>query len=220
MMGGKTISHNTWIHKVARVTVSAPLARTSVTPSQVTVVRLITGLAAALAFAIGGAPWWDVGAGLFVLSMVLDRGDGDLARLTGQTSASGHKFDLIADAVCNAAIFVGLGIGLRAGDQGLAAIPLSVLAGGAVTAVLYLVMRAESLAGARSGELQSFYGFDPDDAMLAIPICVFLGYQEGLLLAASIGAPLFAIGYYIWLRGKLRRDAGGAADGDAGGSGS
>ena len=96
---------------------------TKVTPSQVTVVRLATGIAAAVAFALGpsswlGLPWWDVGAGLFILSMVLDRGDGDYARLSGQTSAAGHKFDLIADAVCNAVIFVGLGIGLRGGSGG------------------------------------------------------------------------------------------------------
>ena len=174
------------------------------TPSQVTVVRLLTGLGAAGCFAVGAMPWWDVGAGLFILSMILDRGDGDLARVTGQTSERGHKFDLLADAICNAVIFVGLGIGLRNGEQGLWAIPMGVLAGVAVTAVLSMVMKAEALAGERSGEIGGAFGFDPDDAMLLIPVLVLFGFQEGLLLAAAAGAPAFAAGYYIWWRGKMR----------------
>ncbi|MEK9671286.1 MAG: CDP-alcohol phosphatidyltransferase family protein [Rhodospirillaceae bacterium] len=192
---------------MARIAVSRPLARTSVTPSQVTAVRLSVGLSAAGCFAVGADPWWAYGAVAFIVSMVLDRGDGDLARMTGQTSAWGHKFDLWADSICNAAAFVGLGIGLRAGDNGLMAIPLGVLAGVSVTAILAMVMRAESLAGERTGELQSFYGFDADDAILSVPILILLGVQEGLLIAAAVGAPLFACGYFIWLRGKLKRVA-------------
>lgn len=218
--GGKTISHNTWIHKVARLTVTKPLMATgsSITPSQVTVVRMATGIAAAAAFAIGPSPWldlpwWQIGAVLFILSMVLDRGDGDYARQSGQTSAAGHKFDLIADAVCNAIIFVGLGIGLRGGEWGMLAIPMGVLAGASVTFILWLVMRMESLAGARSAELGSFMGFDPDDAILAVPILVLLGYQEPLLVAATIGAPgfalLFAVQWGIKYRARRRALAEG-----------
>ena len=212
--GGKTISHNTWIHKVARLAVTKPLMGTKVTPSQVTVVRLATGIAAAAGFALGvspwlNLPWWEIGAGLFILSMVLDRGDGDYARQSGQTSAAGHKFDLIADAVCNAVIFVGLGIGLRGGEWGILAVPMGVLAGASVTFILWLVMRMESLAGARSAELGSFMGFDPDDAILAVPILVFLGYQEPLLVAATIGAPGFALLFAVqWgIKYRTRRRA-------------
>lgn len=221
--GDKTISHNTWIHKVAHFAVTKPLMGTKVTPSQVTVVRLVTGIAAAAAFAVGpspvmGLPWWglsawDWGAILFIVSMVLDRGDGDYARVSGQTSAAGHKFDLIADAVCNSLIFAGLGIGLRGGDWGLYAVPMGFVAGASVTFILWLVMRMESLAGARSAELGSFMGFDPDDAILAVPICVLLGYQESLLLAAAVGAPgfalLFAVQWLIKYRARRRALAEG-----------
>ena len=216
--GGKTISHNTWIHKVARVAVTKPLLGTKVTPSQVTVVRLATGIAAAVAFGAGALPVWGIscwhwGAGLFILSMVLDRGDGDYARVSGQTSAAGHKFDLVADTVCNSLIFVGLGMGLREADYGLWAIPMGVLAGASVTFILWLVMRMESLAGARSAELGSFMGFDPDDAILAVPICVFLGFQEGLLLAAVIGAPGFALFFAVQWLVKYRARKRALADG-------
>lgn len=202
------------------MTVTKPLmaAGSKITPSQVTVVRLATGITAAVAFALGPSswlalPWWQIGSGLFILSMVLDRGDGDYARVSGQTSAAGHKFDLIADAVCNAVIFVGLGIGLRGGEWGMLAIPMGILAGASVTFILWLVMRMESLAGARSAELGSFMGFDPDDAILAVPVLVFLGYQEPLLVAATIGAPgfalLFAVQWGIKYRARRRALAEG-----------
>ena len=73
------MSHNTWIHKIARATIVRPLAKTAVTPNQVTTVRIIAGIAAAGALAVGDASWSIVGGWLFMLSMLLDRADGDLA---------------------------------------------------------------------------------------------------------------------------------------------
>lgn len=79
------MSHDTWIHRAVRGAVR-PLARTPVTPNQVTTLRLITGLAAAAAFAQGGEGWRQVGAGLFLVSLFLDRADGELARASGKSS--------------------------------------------------------------------------------------------------------------------------------------
>lgn len=189
---------------MAHATVTKPLLGTRVTPSQVTGVRLATGLAASVAFGVGAAPWWTVGAVLFILSMILDRGDGDYARVSGQTSAAGHKFDLIADSVCNAAIFIGLGIGLRDGGFGLWSVSMGLLAGAAVTAVLWVVMLVEDLAGQRGAELGALFGFDADDAMLFVPILVLFGLQEPLLAAAAVGAPLFAIVFFVGWRFKLK----------------
>lgn len=192
-MEDRTISHNTWIHKVARFTVVKPLVGTRVTPNHLTVLRLAFGLAAAASLGIGGSPWQGAGAMLFVLSMLMDRADGDLARVTGQSSPEGHVLDLWADSLCNALILVGLGLGLRDGSHGAWAIPMGLAAGGAVAAVLSMVLKLESQAGARAGEIGGVAGFDPDDAMLAIPVLVWLGYSEELLVAASIGAPAFAL---------------------------
>lgn len=196
------MSHNTWIHKIARVTIVRPLAKTSVTPNQVTTVRLVAGVGASMAVAHGSVEWANFGAVLFILSMLLDRADGDLARMTGRTSPGGHTYDLFADAFCNALIFVGLGIGLRAGEFGLWAIPMGMLAGAAVATILMLVIRIESLQGARAAEIGGIFGFDPDDAMLAIPLAILLGWSEGLLIAAVIGAPAFAL-FFLFLFRKL-----------------
>lgn len=190
------MSHDTWIHYVARV-VARPLSKTPVTPNQVTTARLATGFAAAGMLAIGREPWPDVAAGVFVLAIVLDRADGELARMTGKTSPFGHAYDLIADATCNALIFIALGVGLRESLFGMWAIPMGALAGIAVAAILAMVVRIEAAAGARAAELGGFAKFDPDDAMLVVPLAIWLGGATVLLAAASIGAPLFAL-LFAW----------------------
>ncbi|WNJ98772.1 CDP-alcohol phosphatidyltransferase family protein [Thalassospiraceae bacterium LMO-JJ14] len=200
------MSHNTWIHKIARATIVRPLAKTPVTPNQVTTVRILAGVGAAVCLAYGKVEWSNYGAILFILSMLLDRADGDLARMTGRTSPGGHTYDLFADAFCNALIFVGLGIGLRESGFGLWAIPMGILAGGAVATILMLVIRIERLQGARAAEIGGIFGFDPDDAMLFVPIAVLLGWSDQLLTAAAIGAPAFAI-LFVFLFRKALKDA-------------
>ena len=196
------MSHNTGIHRFARVTVVKPLVHTPVTPNQVTTARLLTGIVAAAALAIG-PEWRNLGATVFVLSVVLDRADGDLARLTGRTSASGHRYDMIADAVSNALVLIGLGVGLRDGGFGLLSVSMGLVAGVSVAAILWMVMRIEELKGPRAAELPSVAGFDVDDAVLLIPVFIWLGQAEGLLAAAFFIAPLVALYFYAMYRKKL-----------------
>lgn len=205
------MSHNTWIHKIARATIVRPLAKTPVTPNQVTTVRIAAGVSAAIAIAVGDPYWSMIGAWLFILSMLLDRADGDLARLTGRTSPGGHKYDLFADAFCNSLIFVGLGVGLMKSDYGLLAIPMGILAGISVATILMLVIRIERLQGARAAEIGGIFGFDPDDAMLAVPVAILLGWSEPLLAAACIGAPAFAVLFIFLFRKALKDERASAS---------
>lgn len=197
------MSHDTWLHRLARLFVK-PLVRTPVTPNQLTTLRLLSGLGAAGLLAVGTDPWVRYGAALFLISMVLDRADGDLARLSGKISPWGHTYDLISDCVCNAAVFVGIGVGLRAGKFGWWSASMGLLAGLAVTAILWLVMTIESVEGQRGAELGNLGGFDADDAMLIVPIAVLLGMSEFLIMAASVGAPLFCAFMFWQFRAKLR----------------
>ena len=98
------MSYNTWIHKFARQLVQ-PLVDTPVTPNHLTTGRLLSGLAAAACFAFGETLWNMLGALAFIISMVLDRADGELARLSGKSSRFGAIYDLITDAICNSALF-------------------------------------------------------------------------------------------------------------------
>ncbi len=178
-----------------------PLLKTPVTPNQLTTLRLATGIGAALLFGLGDQAYVYGGCGLFVLSLLLDRADGVLARLGGRTSPWGHRYDLIADGVSNALAFLGIGVGLRHGDLGLGSIPMGLVAGLSVTAILWLVMRAEERGGPRAAEMGGRGGFDPDDAMLFVPAAMALGWGQGMLVAAAVAAPCFAI-FFFW---KFRR---------------
>ena len=190
------MSHNTWIHRLVRP-LTRVLAHTAVTPNQLTTLRLLTGLGAAAAYALGESLWTFLGGFLFLLSMALDRADGELARITGVTTEWGHRFDLICDAIVNAGLFIGIGIGLRASALGLWSIPLGLLAGLSVVAILWFVIQMEIRKGKSGPAFEGAAGFDPDDAMLAVPIAMWLGWEEFLLVAAAIGAPGFAVIAYL-----------------------
>lgn len=196
------MSHNTWIHRVVRVAVR-PLVATSITPNQLTTLRLLVGIAAAFAFAQPGRQWLDFGALIFLISFLLDRADGELARLSGRTSPSGHAYDLISDAFCNAITFAALGIGLYRGGSDGWIVAQGSLAGIAIAAILWLVMLVERQEGERSAELKGAAGFDPDDAILVVPLAVWMGGAEWLIVAAAIGAPLFAIFMFVKFRRSL-----------------
>jgi phosphatidylglycerophosphate synthase len=195
------MSHNTWIHRVVRLGVR-PLVNTPVTPNQITTLRLVTGVCTAGLFALG--PQWHIYAALlFLLSMLLDRADGELARISGKTSPWGHSYDLISDGLCNILAFVGLGIGMRDSVLGWWSIPMGTIAGASVATIFWLVLKVESLEGQRAAELGNVAGFDVDDAIVAVPLMVILGWTKALLIAASIGAPLFAL-FMAWrLRVKV-----------------
>ncbi|MEM7223386.1 MAG: CDP-alcohol phosphatidyltransferase family protein [Pseudomonadota bacterium] len=186
------MSHNTWIHRAVRGAVR-PLVATPVTPNHLTTLRLASGLGAAGLIAFGPQDLWNWAAGLFLISLFLDRADGELARLGGKTTPWGHKFDLMADGTCNAVIFFALGLGLSSSALGDWALFMGLIAGLSVTAILLIVLRLEAMAGERAGELQGLAGIDPDDGMVVVPVLLWLGLADWLLVAAAIGAPVFAL---------------------------
>lgn len=191
------------MHKFVRIGVK-PLTKTAITPNQITTLRLISGLGAALLFSIGQESYTIVGSGIFILSLLLDRADGILARLTRKTSKFGHKYDLIADTISNAMSFVGIGAGLRHGQLDDLAIILGFVAGLSVATVFFLVIRIEALQGDRSAEIKSTAGFDPDDGMLIVPVALLLGFGNELIISAAIGAPIFGIFFFMKFRYLLR----------------
>ncbi len=181
-----------------------PLVGTGITPNHLTTMRLAGGLAAAVAFAVGTPGWDYAGCVLFVVALALDRADGELARLGGKTSDWGHRYDLIADSASNATAFIGIGIGLRDSVLGWWALPLGAAAGVSIALILWMTMQIETREGARAAELSGAAGFDPDDAVLVVPLAVAFGGGVPLVVAAVIGAPAFALFFYWRFRRKLR----------------
>ena len=185
------MSSNTIVHRAVRPVVRA-IAPSGVTPNQITTLRLATGIAAAIAFA-GDGNWPAIGAGIFLLSFFLDRMDGDLARLTGQSSPGGHRYDLISDCTSNIIAFIGLGLG-AGGQPGLLGPALGVVAGlgiGALFAQLHILR----IGNLRGYELAPGIVIDPDDLIALVPVLVWLGATAPMLVAAAVIPPLAA----LWL---------------------
>jgi len=85
--------------------ISNSLKETSITPIQVTVWFIISGLIA-IACMLYGYYW---AAGFFlILKSVLDAADGELARLKKTPSYTGRYFDSVADIILNFFIFLAL----------------------------------------------------------------------------------------------------------------
>jgi archaetidylinositol phosphate synthase len=192
------MSTNTLIHRAVRPAVRL-VARTPLAPNHLTTLRLATGLAAAAAFAVGGPLWLDVGALVFVLSMLLDRADGELARQTNRMSEAGHRYDLAADCIASIATFVGLGIGLAA-EHGPLAIGLGLLAGLGI-GVLFYELNVAKLASVRGYSLLGGrIAVDPDDAMIFVPILIWLGVAWPMTIVAAAVTPLAALAMGVLAR--------------------
>lgn len=201
---------DSWTHKMARVVI-LPLINTPVTPNHITTLRLVTGLAACAAFAVGERSWDVTGGWLWLLSAFLDRADGELARVSGKTSPWGHKYDMVADIGVTALFFLGAGIGLRGTDLGNWAILMGALGAAGVVAAEVLAEIIDR-DGTDTGEkaYPGFWGFDFDDVLYLFAPVVWLGWQMPFVVGAAIGAPAFALLTLFRLHRHRQRKAGAA----------
>ncbi len=183
------MSHDTLLHRFVRPAVRR-LAPTAVRPNHITLLRIATGLGAAMAFATGVTGWIALGAGLFTVSALLDRADGELARLTRRFSRLGHVLDLVADCGADVLAFLAMGYGARHGWLGHWAPVLGLSAAFGVAALFWHLNRTVPGMLLRQHPVRPV---DPDDLVLTIPLlaCCF-GLAPVLLLAGSI-TPLAAV---------------------------
>ena len=96
-------------HLSARLT--PMLARLPVTANQITLASLLFGLGASGCMALASWPAAIVGGVFLVVSYVLDNCDGEIARLKGQSSEFGRRFDNFVDWAVHTAFFAALGWG-------------------------------------------------------------------------------------------------------------
>jgi len=146
-----------------------------------------------------------------VLSNFVDHTDGELARVSGKTSRIGHFYDLACDALVTVLLFGGMGYGMTSAQVGnligLAVPPflLGTIAGIAVALIFFLRMRMEEMAGKMGTKQASVGGFETEDVLYLLPLVTLTGGVAPFLVAASIGAPLFAVYVVIDYRRVLRR---------------
>jgi len=194
-----------WDARLARYLV-APLKDTWVTPNYLTTVRLCVGLAAAVAFMPGTYGWSNVAALLLIVSNFLDHTDGELARISGKSSRVGHIYDLASDAVVTILLFVAMGSGIK--HSLILSVPpilLGTLAGVAVALIFWLRMRIEDLGGKEASRQPSMGGFETEDVLYLLPLVTLCDGVAPFVLAASVGAPLFAVWVVFDYRRLVRR---------------
>lgn len=207
MLAPVSCAQRPWDARLARRLVT-PLAASRVTPNHLTTVRLAIGLAGAAAFTPGTYGWSNVAALLVILSNFMDHTDGELARLSGKTSRIGHIYDLASDAAVTILLFVSMGIGIAATSDNLLGVPppvLGAVAGAAVALIFYLRMRIEEMAGKAATRQASLGGFETEDVLYLLPLVTLCNGVMPFLIAASIGAPVFAAWVVIDYRRGIRR---------------
>ena len=130
--------NDTWSHDAARVLVR-PLVGTWVRPNHITMVRLLSGVVACLLLA-RGEPKAALWSGVFwLISVFLDRADGELARIGQLQSRAGHLFDYYTDTLLNSGFFLAAGFGLTHSWLGPRAVPVGIATCMAMLAVRVVV---------------------------------------------------------------------------------
>jgi phosphatidylglycerophosphate synthase len=194
-----------WDARLARRLI-APLKGTWVTPNYLTSLRLLVGLAAAAAFVPGTYGWSNLAALALVVSNFLDHTDGELARISGKSTRFGHLYDLASDAVVTILLFVAMGAGIKRGlPLGMPPVVLGGVAGIAVALIFWLRMRIEDLGGKAASQQPSMGGFECEDVLYLLPLVTLCDGIAPFVLAASIGAPLFALWVIFDYRRLVRR---------------
>ncbi len=92
--------------------ISSGLVSTPVTPNQITLVGAGIGFSGAFLLSFPG--YWPkvIGAFLFLLCIIVDGVDGEIARLKLKATPFGHYLDVILDNAVHVAIFLGMAVGL------------------------------------------------------------------------------------------------------------
>ncbi|WP_250450727.1 CDP-alcohol phosphatidyltransferase family protein [Caballeronia sp. ATUFL_M2_KS44] len=205
---------STWDARLARRLVT-PLVGTLVTPNHLTTLRLVIGLAGAYYLSLGDFWLCTLGALLIALSNFVDHTDGELARISGQSSKIGHFYDLASDALITVLLFLGIGFYVAAHHPSVATAAqwLGGIAGVAVAIIFFLRMRIESMVGKSGTKQASMGGFETEDVLYLLPVVTILNGMTPFLIAACIGAPLFAAYVAVDYRRVVRRVRSEAATG-------
>ena len=107
--------------------ISALLSFTPVTPNMATLSMFFFGILGAVFFSFGSATDYMIGRLCFILLIVADTVDGELARFKGISSLFGDYFDRLAHYTTNPMMYLGLGLGIYSTYQEIIIIYIAIL---------------------------------------------------------------------------------------------
>lgn len=172
---------------------SKRLIHTRLQPHQITIASAGIGVGGALLMALPAVAWQLLGSLLFLLSTIVDGCDGEIARLTFQSSTRGGRLDVIMDNVVHLFLFPAIAIGLYRQHADPHYLILGVIAVGGVllSMAVYLphVWRQERRRDARTRLHESLAS---RDFAYALPILVWFHKLHWFLWGVLIGSYLFA----------------------------
>ena len=145
-----------------------------------------------MAFGVGNYFWSAWGGAIFFISAILDRADGELARVADRATPGGHWYDLACDMIVNVLVFLGIGVGLRE-QMGWWGPVMGGVAGLSVGVTFLIVFRLHALGTHPSTAFKLPIYFDLDDSLFLVSFCAWLKILLPLLVASAIAAPLFLI---------------------------
>lgn len=194
--------------------VTRRLLGTAVTPNAVTLAGITIGVAGGTALACPWSHGVALGVALLAASNVLDCVDGELARLRGAESRSGHILDVAGDLAVNVAVLVGIAlalarIGAAPGAGTLALLGLGVLGSfAAITWSEATETRRRRVAGWENRLLDGVLGPLTTRDWHAFPVVFALaGRLDALLPAAAVGAQAFWFLVAVLVARALRRSS-------------
>ena len=166
------------------------LARTRITPNQVTGANTALGLFAAALIAMAG--YWPplIGVLLLLISVTIDGVDGELARMKLAQSDFGGKLDAVTDTVVNFAMFVGVAIAAYklGGPLYLKLFPLFMTGCILCAATAYWVAQTRA-----QDSLSLLEKLTSRDFVYAVIPFAILGRMDLLMWAAVIGSFVFPL---------------------------
>jgi len=185
---------------------SRRLAKTALTPNQMTLISAAVGLAAAPFFLSASPLLQTAGALVFLAHSILDGCDGELARLKFQESRWGGVLDYWGDNVVHAAIFacMALGWSRAIGAEWPLALGAAAVLGalGSASFVYWRVMRAKrgegplyvSVAKDTKNRLVSLMdSLSRRDFIYLVVALSLFGKAAWFLALAAVGAPIFFV---------------------------
>lgn len=177
------------------IALSRRLARTAVTPNQITTAGLLLGLLGSWLLASVRYPTQCAGAVFLWTCCILDGCDGEIARLKRLATPWGGRYDVVADNIVHLAIFVAIGVHLqRVHPETRWGPPSALMISGVLASMLavwrLILRKPESERGQAARVLERIASRDFIYLVLALTL---LGRLEWFLWGAAIGSHLFWI---------------------------